>query len=409
MTETYLVGGAVRDHLLNRPVKDRDWVVVGSTAEKMIQQGYQQVGADFPVFLHPDTREEYALARTERKTKAGYHGFVVDASASVTLEQDLARRDLTINAIAQAEDGTLIDPLNGLDDLRKKRLRHASPAFSEDPVRILRVARFAARFAHLGFQVAEDTMALMIDMVDSGEVDALVPERVFAELRSALTEPDPQCFIQVLRQCGALARILPEVDALYGVPQTEKYHPEVDTGIHLELCLKQAALLETNDLIRFCVLCHDLGKALTPAKTLPSHHGHELAGVKPTKALCERLKVPSNWKQLALLVTEFHTHTHRVRELKASTLMKLFKRLDITRKPERANYLSIVGTIDARGRLGHEEARYPQAEFLQNAAEAYLAINVQSIVAGCEEPSQIRAAIDGARLEALRQFKRAQQ
>ena len=330
--KTYLVGGAVRDRLLGIAVKDRDYVVVGASPDDLLRLGYKPVGKDFPVFLHPQTREEYALARTERKTGRGYHAFAFDTDPGVTLEDDLRRRDLTINAIAEDENGALIDPFGGVNDLRNKILRHVSPAFAEDPVRVLRVARFAARYAAQGFRVAEETLTLMQTMVKSGEVDHLVPERIWAETRKALAEPTPSAFLQSLRDCGALAVLMPEVDALYGVPQRAEYHPEIDTGVHVGMVLDMAARLAPGDaLIGWCALTHDLGKALTPKDELPSHRGHEHAGIAPLRALATRLKVPAEYAALAELVCRLHLLAHTAFDLRANTLLELFEKLDALR------------------------------------------------------------------------------
>ncbi|HSC76690.1 MAG TPA: multifunctional CCA addition/repair protein, partial [Pseudomonadales bacterium] len=333
--KTYLVGGAVRDKLLGLAIKERDWVVVGATPEQLLTLGYKPVGKDFPVFLHPETGEEYALARTERKTAPGYRGFVFHTDTNVTLEQDLYRRDLTINAIVQDEHEQLIDPYGGQIDLQQKILRHISPAFSEDPVRILRIARFAARFHHLGFHIANETLALMTQMVKNGEVDALVAERVWQECERALGEKNPQIFFDVLRQCGALAVIFPEVDALFGIPQPALHHPEIDTGIHTLMVVQQCALLTDDKHARFAALCHDLGKALTPISTLPRHIGHEQKSDAPVLALCQRLGVPNEYRDLALRVAVYHTHCHRALELRAATIVELFENIDLFRRPQR--------------------------------------------------------------------------
>lgn len=333
--QIYEVGGAVRDRLLGLAVHEHDWVVVGATPEAMAQRGFRPVGRDFPVFLHPQTGEEYALARTERKTGPGYHGFSFHASADVSLTEDLGRRDLTINAMAQAPDGTIIDPFGGRRDLEARRLRHVSPAFREDPVRILRLARFAARLAPLGFQVAEDTLELCREMVASGEVDALVPERVWQELAKALMAPAPDAFIGTLRDCGALAVLFPEIDRLFGIPQPELHHPEVDTGAHVLLVLRQAARLEGGLAARFAALVHDLGKGLTPASELPRHRGHEARGVPLVDAMCARLRIPSECRDLARGVTRYHLQCHRVRELRPRTLLSLLEGLDLFRRPGR--------------------------------------------------------------------------
>lgn len=398
----YLVGGAVRDRLLGRPVVDHDHVVVGATPQEMLAQGFKPVGKDFPVFLHPDTGEEYALARTERKTGHGYHGFAFHADPGVTLEEDLARRDLTINAIAQDESGALVDPFHGQRDIEARVLRHVSPAFVEDPVRLLRVARFAARFAPLGFRVAEETMALMRAMVADGEVDHLVPERVWAETRRALAEPQPSTFVRVLREAGALAVLFPEVDALYGVPQRPEYHPEVDTGVHLELVLDMAARLAPgDDLVGFCALCHDLGKACTPADVLPSHIGHEHAGVAPLRALASRLKAPAEHAALAELVCREHLNAHRALELKPATVLRLLTKLDALRRPQRLETFLVVCEADKRGRLGRAEAAYPQAGFLRAARDAAAAVNAAEFVARGLTGPAIGEAMDKARVAAI--------
>lgn len=367
--KTFLVGGAVRDQLLGLEVKERDWVVVGATPEDMVRSGYRSVGRDFPVFVHPDTGEEYALARTERKVGPGYHGFVFHTSPDVSLEADLRRRDLTINAIAQGADGHLIDPFRGQADLDSRVLRHVSPAFAEDPVRILRVARFAARFHTLGFSVAAETMSLMREMVGQGEVDALVPERVWQELYRALTTDSPDVFVQVLRDCGALARVLPEVDALFGVPQPLKYHPERDTGQHVLLALQLAGKLQLPPSVCFAVLVHDVGKGVTPTDLLPSHRGHEAKGVPLVKAICGRLRVPRAFRELALLVTREHLHVHRVREQRPATVINLLDRLDAWRRPERFDLVLWACECDARGRGGQEHRNYPSAEYLRAIRE----------------------------------------
>ncbi|MEI7035477.1 multifunctional CCA addition/repair protein [Fulvimonas yonginensis] len=399
---SYLVGGAVRDRLLGRPVTDHDHVVVGATPEQMLALGYRPVGKDFPVFLHPQTAEEYALARTERKTGRGYHGFAFHADPGVTLEQDLARRDLTINAIAQDEDGALVDPFDGRRDLEQRVLRHVSPAFVEDPVRLLRVARFAARFAPLGFTVAADTMALMRHMVAEGEVDHLVPERVWAETRRALAEPQPSAFLRVLREAGALAVLFPEVDALYGVPQRAEYHPEVDTGVHLELVLDMTARLAPgDDLAGFCALCHDLGKARTPAGVLPGHIGHEHAGVAPLRELAARLKVPAEHAALAELVCREHLNAHRALELKPATVLRLLTRLDALRRPRRLDTFLVVCEADQRGRLGRSEAAYPQATFLRAAREAAAQVDATAFLARGLAGPDIGAAMERARIAAI--------
>jgi len=400
----YLVGGAVRDQLLNYPVKEKDWVVVGATVEEMLTLGYQQVGKDFPVFLHPQTKDEHALARTERNIAAGYKGFEVHASPGVTLEEDLIRRDLTINAIAQDDAGNIIDPYNGRADLEKKLLRHVSPAFSEDPVRILRVARFAARYAHLGFSVAEETHLLMQKMVTDGEAGALVAERVWQEFHKALGERNPEVFIEVLRNCHALKIILPEIDALFGVPQPPQHHPEIDTGIHTLMVLQQAALLSTEPATRFAALCHDLGKALTPKENWPHHHGHEAKGKKPIRELCQRLRTPNNFKELALITAEFHLHVHRAFEIKKSTLLKTIEKLDGMRKPERYEAFLIACTADIRGRTGYENYHYPQADYYREALKIIKSIDMQPLKNTGLRGKDMADGIHTARQSALNKY-----
>ena len=399
---TYLVGGAVRDQLLQRPVSDRDHVVVGATPDDLLALGYKPVGKDFPVYLHPDTGEEYALARTERKTGRGYHGFAVHADPAVTLEQDLERRDLTINAIAMDEAGGLVDPFGGVRDIEQRVLRHVSPAFVEDPVRLLRVARFAARFAPLGFAIADETMALMQRMVRDGEVDHLVPERVWQETRRALGEPRPSAFLRVLRESGALAVLFPEVDALYGVPQRAEFHPEVDTGVHIEMVLDMAARLAPgNDLVGFCALTHDLGKALTPDDVLPRHVGHEHAGVEPLRALAQRLRVPTEYAALAEQVCREHLNAHRAFELKPATVLRLLGALDALRRPERLEVFLAACEADKRGRLGHQDDDYPQATYLRKARTAAAAIGAGAFVARGLQGPAVGAAMEKARIEAI--------
>ncbi len=366
----FLVGGAVRDQLLDRPVKDRDWVVVGATPDQMINAGYRPVGKDFPVFLHPDTHEEYALARTERKSGRGYSGFVVHADPDVTLEDDLLRRDLTINAIAMDAGGDLVDPYGGLDDIRDRLLRHVSEAFVEDPLRVLRVARFAARYHHLGFTVADETLDLMRRCVDAGEMEHLVAERVFQELCGALSEQDPQVFVQVLRACGALARLLPEVDVLYGIDQDAKWHPEIDTGIHIEMVLKQSATMDLPLAARFAALLHDLGKGLTDNADLPHHPGHEASGVPLVKAVCQRLKAPRKMQQLSEHVTAHHLSVHTAFELTAEQVLQLIQATDAQRKPEQFEQFLLACEADSRGRPVFENRDYPQRTYLSEAAEA---------------------------------------
>ena len=375
----YLVGGAVRDERLGYPFTEKDWVVVGATVEEMLAAGYQQVGKDFPVFLHPETKEEHALARTERKTAAGYKGFEVHASPEVTLEEDLMRRDLTINAIAKDENGELIDPYNGISDIDNKILRHVSDAFAEDPVRILRIARFMARYAHLGFSIADDTMTLMKNMVTAGEVDALVAERVWQEMQKALTETTPASFIETLRECGALERILPELDCLWGVPQPEEHHPEIDTGIHTMLVLEQACKLSDDPQIRFAALVHDLGKGATPKDEWPRHIDHEARGAEIVKMVCQRLRIPNDYRDLAERTARFHLHYHRVLELKPATVVKTLEQLDAFRKPERFEKFLLASEADARGRPGYEDSELPQGDYFRKALKVTKFIDINEL------------------------------
>lgn len=399
---TFLVGGAVRDQLLGLPVGECDWVVVGSTQAAMEALGFRAVGADFPVFLHPVSGEEYALARTERKSGRGYRGFVVDADPAVRLDEDLQRRDLTLNAIAMAPDGRLIDPWGGRADIEARVLRHVSPAFAEDPVRILRVARFTARFAPLGFHVAEETMALMRQMVDAGEVDHLVPERVWKELSRGLAEPAPQAMLRVLRDCGALARLLPEVDALYGVPQRPEFHPEIDTGLHIELCLEQSARFKPGDAqIAFAVLVHDLGKALTPSAELPKHIAHEQRGLEPIRAVCERLRVPVDARDLALHACREHLNVHRLHEMRAVSIEALIQRCDGYRRPERIAQIGWVCEIDKRGRAGLADQPYPNRDALDRCHRAAQTVQARDLdLSGLKGP-EVGEALKRARIEAV--------
>jgi tRNA nucleotidyltransferase (CCA-adding enzyme) len=377
--QSYIVGGAVRDRLLGLETQDRDWVVVGASPAEMEAAGYKPVGRDFPVFLHPETREEYALARTERKTAKGYHGFQFQADESVTLDQDLMRRDLTINAMAEADDGSMIDPYGGQRDLRDKVFRHVSDAFAEDPVRILRTARFAARFAD--FTVAPETVALMRQMVDDGEVDALVPERVWQELSRGLMEAKPSRMFDVLRECGALTRLLPEVERLWGVPQRAEYHPEIDTGIHLMMALDMGARLQASLPVRFALLGHDLGKGTTPPHVLPRHIGHEERSVKLVRQLCDRLKIPVDCRELAEVVAREHGNVHRSAEFGAAALMRLLDRCDALRRPLRFEEVLLACECDARGRLGLEESAYPQRQRLLRARDAAASVDTAAIAA----------------------------
>ena len=400
--QIYLVGGAVRDRLLNYPYHERDWVVVGATPQQMLDLGYQQVGKDFPVFLHPQTKEEHALARTERKSGKGYTGFSVYAAPDVTLEQDLLRRDLTINAIAQGDDGSIVDPFGGVADIKHKTLRHVSDAFAEDPLRVLRVARFYARYAHLGFTVAPETLALMRKLSATGELQSLSAERVWQETAKALSEQTPQAYFQLLHSCGALTALMPELDALWGVPQPAQWHPEIDTGVHMLMVLQQAAILSPRIDIRFAALVHDLGKGVTKPELWPSHHGHEHTGLPLISALCQRLKVPNDCRDLALLVCEYHQLVHRARELKASTVLKLFNAIDLWRKPERLNDILLCCTADLRGRTGFEQADYSQALYLQQLARATLSVSAKNLVAQGLKGEAIKQGLHSARLAAIK-------
>ncbi len=402
--KTYAVGGAVRDELLGLPVKDRDWVVVGATPQEMLAQGFLAVGRDFPVFLHPQTHEEYALARTERKTAPGYTGFAFHAAPGVTLEEDLVRRDLTINAIARDEAGTIIDPHGGRADIDARVLRHVSPAFAEDPVRILRVARFAARFTD--FTVAPETLDLMRAMTAAGEVDALVAERVWQELARGLMEARPSRMFELLRQCGALARLLPEVDALWGVPQRADYHPEVDTGLHVMMVIDMAARLGGSLPARFAALTHDLGKARTPADILPRHHGHETKSVALVEGLCERLKVPVDCRDVARLAACYHGDMHRVGELRPETKLTLLERCDALRRPERFELILLACEADYRGRLGWEDNEYKQARCWKAALAAVRAVDAGAIAQATADPKHIPANVGKARLEAIKAASR---
>ena len=399
--QNYLVGGAVRDRLLGEPVGERDWVVVGATPDEMTAAGYRQVGRSFPVFIHPDTGEEYALARTERKTGPGYHGFEFDAAPTVTLEQDLLRRDLSINAMAEDASGTVIDPYGGRADLEARRLRHVSDAFREDPVRILRVARFAARFTRLGFTVDPTTLALMRSMVDAGEADALVAERVWRETESALRTDNPDVFLRVLQDCGALRAVYPELAALFGVPQPEQHHPEVDTGVHVLLALAAAARLSSSPEVRFAVMCHDLGKGATPAAEWPKHRGHERLGAELLQALCDRVGAPNRYRELAEQVTLYHGLCHRADELKPATILKLLENTDAFRRPERFAEFLLACEADARGRTGLEDRDYPQARLLARARDAAAAVEPQQFLTRGLRGAQLGEALRQARLDAI--------
>jgi tRNA nucleotidyltransferase (CCA-adding enzyme) len=403
--ETYLVGGAVRDKLLGIAVRDRDWVVVGATEQAMLDQGYLRIGKDFPVFLHPQTQEEYALARMESKEGHGYKGFRVEFSPSVTLEEDLLRRDLTINAIAEASDGSLIDPYNGQQDIQQRVLRHVSSAFSEDPLRVLRVARFAARYAHLGFSIAAETLQLMADIVKQGELRHLVSERIWQEFESALKEASPSVFVSTLRECGALKVILPEVDVLFGVPQPEKYHPEVDTGLHIILCLEQATRLSEDPVVRYATLVHDVGKGVTPSENWPHHYQHEGLGVDLLSAITTRLNVPNEYSDIARLVCLHHTKMHRLADLRSSTILELLEALDAFRRPQRLQQFLLACEADARGRTGFEERDYPQSQQLIEAFEAANKLDFGALLANRstenEKPGDVKEFVHQQRIKAI--------
>jgi len=403
--KTYLVGGAVRDKLLGYPFHEKDWVVVGATPEIMEQQGFTPVGKDFPVFLHPKTKEEYALARTERKTGRGYAGFSFYCGEDVTLEDDLIRRDLTINAMAEDENGNVVDPHGGQQDIANKKLRHVSDAFLEDPVRILRIARFAARYHHLGFTIAEETVKLMRKMVDNGEVDHLVAERVWKEMERALGENAPNIFIQSLRDCGALARLLPEIDALFGVPQTAIHHPEIDTGIHTLMSLQQAAKMTPDTCVRFATLLHDLGKGTTPKEDWPRHIAHEDRSLPLVKNLCERIGAPKDYRELSLMVAQWHTHCHRALELKPATILKVLQQTDAFRRPDRFNSFLMCCESDARGRTGFENRDYPQADYFRHALKECQAINASEISGRGFTGKEFGDEVNRIRLIALTEYK----
>lgn len=396
--ETYLVGGSVRDQLLGLPIKDRDWVVVGANPNDMLKQGYRSVGKDFPVFLHPKTQEEYALARTERKTAPGYKGFAIHASPDVTLEQDLARRDLTINAIAQDTNGQLIDPYDGQQDIKDKVLRHVSLAFTEDPVRVLRIARFAARF---DFTIADETKDLIQQMISAKELDHLVPERVWQELAKALQTAQPSRFFTSLRDTGALQSLFPEVDRLFGVPQVPKWHPEVDTGVHVMMVIDQAARLSQDTAVIFAALCHDLGKGTTPKAILPQHNGHEVRSIKLTEELCQRIRAPKDIQTLAIKVAEFHTHMHLLMELKSKTILDVINALDAFRKPQQFEQYLLASEADFRGRPGYEDADMPNVAIFKQCYEACKAIDVKNILAQGLEGKAISEALDKQRIQAI--------
>ena len=402
--QVYLVGGAVRDQLLGHPYHEKDYVVVGATPEQLLAQGYQPVGKDFPVFLHPETKDEYALARTERKSGQGYHGFEFYTDISVTLEDDLIRRDLTINAIAMDDDGKIYDPYHGHEDLNNKILRHVSDAFAEDPLRVLRVARFAARYHQYGFTIAEETLALMQQLANSGELKALTPERVWKETSRALMERDADVYFETLRQCGALKVLFPEIDALFGIPQRPEYHPEIDCGIHTFMSLQQACRANYSLDVRFAVLVHDLGKALTPKDELPRHIMHEERGVQPVNDICDRLKVPTNTKQLSIAVCKEHLKSHQAFTLKAGTLWRLLQRLDVLRRPERVEAFIQACECDSRGRLGLEDRDYPQARYLTEAMQLVRSIKASDLPADVKGPD-IGEMLIQKRIEALAELK----
>ena len=404
--QVYCVGGAVRDELLGLPVRDRDWVVVGATPEQLLAQGFTPVGRDFPVFLHPRTHEEYALARSERKTAPGYAGFVFHTAPEVTLEEDLRRRDLTINAIAESARGELIDPYGGRRDLERRVLRHVSDAFVEDPLRVLRVARFAARFAALGFRVAPETLALMRAIAASGELEHLSAERIWNETRRGLAAATPRAYVEVLRDCGALRALLPEVDALFGVPQRADYHPEIDTGVHLLLALDRAAELTVDPGVRFAVLVHDLGKGITPPEVLPRHIGHELSGIPLVDGLCDRLRVPTPYRRLARLVTRWHLRCHKIRELRPDTLLRLLQELDIYRRPETLEPFLLACEADARGRGGDFGQRpYAPAPWLRALAARVRAVAATPYVAAGLGGAELAAALEAERRRAIAAFQ----
>ncbi|MGF1750260.1 multifunctional CCA addition/repair protein [Vibrio cionasavignyae] len=405
--QVYLVGGAVRDQLLKLDVYDKDWVVVGATPEQMLNAGFQAVGKDFPVFLHPKNKQEHALARTERKSGHGYTGFECFSSPDVTLEEDLQRRDLTINAMAQNQQGDIIDPYQGRLDLEQRVLRHVSPAFVEDPLRVLRVARFAAKLAHLGFTVAPETLSLMQLIVNDGELAHLTPERVWQEWHKSLSTPHPEVFLDVLRQCGALKVVLPEIDALFGVPQPEKWHPEIDTGIHTLLVAQQASKLSTETTIRFAAQVHDLGKGVTPRDEWPSHKLHCHTGQKLIKQLCQRVRVPNEYRDLALAVCAQHSNIHRAHELKPATFVKIFSQLDVWRKPAKLAQVLLCCEADHRGRKGLENQPYPQAERVKQAYHAAINVNVQTIIADGFKGQAIREELEKRKTSAIAEALRS--
>lgn len=403
--QIYKVGGAVRDRLLGIPFSDTDWLVVGASADEMLARGYRPVGADFPVFLHPKTGEEYALARTERKSGRGYGGFTFYASPDVTLEEDLIRRDLTINAMAEDDDGQVVDPYHGRKDLEARLLRHVSPAFAEDPLRVLRVARFAARYAPMGFTVAPETLALMRELSESGELEALTAERSWKEISRALMESRPDVFIQVLRDCGALAVLMPEVDALFGVPQPPQHHPEVDTGEHVLAVLRECARHDQPLSVRWACLVHDVGKGKTREEEWPKHHAHEHLGLPLIDAINTRFKVPRDCQELARLVGEYHTHCHRALELRPNTILELLQSFDVYRRPQRFEEFLAASEMDARGRHGLEDREYPQAAYLRGAAQAARAVAVQPLLERGYKGAELGEALKRERLTTLKAYK----
>lgn len=403
---TYLVGGAVRDQLLGRKIVERDYLVVGTSVEQMLSLGFMQVGKDFPVFLHPETKEEYALARTERKQGLGYTGFVCYAEPDVTIEEDLRRRDLTVNAMALDDAGNIIDPFNGQKDLKEKTLRHVSAAFSEDPLRVLRVARFAARYHYLGFCVADETIKLMQEMVIQGELENLTPDRVWKEFSRSLSEDNPEVFIEILRITGALKVLWPDLDKLWGIPNPEAHHGEIDTGIHTLMVLQQSVKLSHDISVRFAALTHDLGKGLTPETKWPTHHGHEKSGLPLVESICTKLKVPNQIKRISLLVCEFHLHCHRAFELRADTILAMFNKLDVWRKPEDFECFLLSCNADGTGRLGKEDTAYPQADYLRAAFQACKQVNPKQFIERGLKGKEIKVAIDKAKVEAIKLVKK---
>lgn len=409
--KTYRVGGAIRDELLGYPWHEIDWVVTGSSPEQMLEQGFTPVGKDFPVFLHPKTKDEYALARTERKSAPGYQGFTFNTNPNITIEEDLSRRDLTINAIAQDKDGLFIDPFNGQEDIHNRVLRHVSDAFQEDPVRVLRLARFKARYHHLGFTIAEETKTLIKSMKESGELDALVPERVWQELRKALNEKHPEQFFYALRECEVLNTLFPHIDSLFGVPQTEKYHPEIDTGVHVMMALHKTAELDFEEDTKldtqFAVLMHDLGKAITPEDILPSHYGHEQKGLKLVKAFCKQWRIPKQTAHIGEITCQYHTHIHRAFELKPSTLIDVFYKCDAFRKPNQFKCLVQACLCDWQGRLNFENEAYPQKEYAEKMLELCNSVDKKAIIEKGFQGKEITEQIKKEQIRLVAQEKKA--